>query len=173
MNKFGILKDGEVIFCPNTKVINGKLCTSLSLAEHQKRGEKRVVESSKPRRCPPGYEYRFVGWGENEKIIYRKWKLEKIPKILASVDDYNQALESYIKLVREARGYTDREPTEYLSSSVPRWAQDAKDFVAFRDAVMLYGLGVINEYSATGKAPDMETFKAGFPKITWTYKEEN
>ena len=54
--------------------------------------------------------------------------------------DYNDILEDYLKEVRSARGYTDRDPSEYYNSTVERWAQDARDWVEFRDRVMMYGL---------------------------------
>lgn len=85
--------------------------------------------------------------------------------------DYDAAMEAHIAAARIERGYTTREPTEYLGSSVPRWAQDAIDYISFRDKVMLYGLEVINEYAATGKAPSLEVFKAGLEmiKCEWSY----
>lgn len=99
----------------------------------------------------------------------RKWKVEPI---VYTADDYDRAMEDYIREVRIARGYTTREPDDYFGSSNPRWAQDAKDWVAFRDAVMTYALYVINTYTKTGNAPTLAEFKAGFPKIVWTYQEE-
>ena len=50
--------------------------------------------------------------------------------------DYNDTLEDYLKEVRSARGYTDRDPSEYYNSGISRWAQYARDWVAFRDCVM-------------------------------------
>ena len=70
-----------------------------------------------------------------------------------TVDDYNRVLEDYLLGKRSERGYTDRDPSEYYNSSVARWAQDARDWIEFRDRVMVYGLKVLNEYSATGVAP--------------------
>ena len=97
--------------------------------------------------------------------------VEDIPEV--TVSDYDAIMEQHITDARFARGYTTREPTEYLGSSVPRWAQDAADYIAFRDKVMLYGLEVINEYAATGKAPSLEVFKAGLEmiKCEWSYND--
>lgn len=86
--------------------------------------------------------------------------------------DYDVVMEDYIREVRIARGYTLREPDDYFGSSVPRWAQDAVDWMKFRDAVMLYGLEVQNTYATTGVAPTLAEFKAGFPKMEWSYKED-
>jgi hypothetical protein len=102
-----------------------------------------------------------------------KWvKLWRIEPIVHTVGDYDQAMEDYLRRMREKRGYTAREPDTYLHSSDPRWSQDAKDWVAFKDDVMHYALDVINTYAKTGNAPTLNEFKAGFPKITWTYKED-
>lgn len=80
-------------------------------------------------------------------------------------------LEQHLTLTRTARGYTVREPSYYLNSTVSRWKQDALDWVAFLDACMLYGLDVQNTYKSTGVAPTLEAFKTNLPQITWTYDE--
>ena len=73
---------------------------------------------------------------------------------------------------RAARGYTTREPDAYLNSSVPRWAQDARDWVAHRDAVMAYALTLMNQVEDGERdAPTMAEFRAGLPAIQWTYTE--
>lgn len=102
-----------------------------------------------------------------------KWvKLWKVEPIVYTEADYDAAMEDYIHQVAVDRGYTRREPSDYKDDPCPRFAQDAKDFIAFRSSVMLYALPILNEYKETGKAPTLEEFKAGFPKITWSYTEE-
>lgn len=88
-----------------------------------------------------------------------------------TVEDYDRVLEEHIYLSRAARGYTTREPSYYLQSSVPRWKQDALDWVDFIDNCMLYGLEVQNRYAAGEEVPSLEEFKANLPQINWTYKE--
>lgn len=85
-----------------------------------------------------------------------------------SVADYDRIMEQHIAAARNERGYTTREPDAYLNSRNERWAQDAEDFIDFRDKVMEYGLMVQNEFVQTGKAPSLEVFKAGLPQIEWT-----
>ena len=114
------------------------------------------------RAVPDGYSLTDGKW-------VRKWIIEPI---VYTESDYDAAMEDYLREVRIARGYTTREPDDYLGSSNPRWAQDAKDWIAFRDAVMTYALGVINTYTKTGNAPTLEEFKDGFPKIVWTCQED-
>lgn len=89
------------------------------------------------------------------------------------LEEFDAAMEAFLQAEREDRGYTTREPDTYLASQVPRWAQDAKDWVAHRDAVMLYALNLINEVKAGHRPPPtMQEFMDGMPKITWTYQDE-
>ena len=113
------------------------------------------------RAVPDGYALQDGKW-------VRKWRVEPI---VYTVEDYDAAMEDYLREVRYERGYTTREPDDYFGSSNPRWAQDAKDWVAFRDAVMTYALDIINTYTKTGNAPSLAAFKAGFPKMVWSYAE--
>ena len=90
-----------------------------------------------------------------------------------TVDDYNRVLEDYLLGKRSERGYTDRDPSEYYNSGVARWAQDARDWIAFRDRVMTYGLEVLNEYMDTGIAPlTIEEFSERLSEmeIKWTHE---
>ena len=89
-----------------------------------------------------------------------------------TVDDYNRVLEDYLLGKRSERGYTDREPSDYYNSSVARWAQDARDWIAFRDRVMTYGLQIINDFYSGEQVPSIDEFKAELEKIecNWTYE---
>lgn len=123
--------------------------------------------------APPAVDEGYTATLDGYEAQDGKWvKLWKVEPIVYTPDDYDNAMEDYIREVRIARGYTTREPDDYFGSSNPRWAQDAKDWVAFRDAVMTYALDVINTYAKTGNAPTLAEFKAGFPKMVWTYQEE-
>ena len=87
-----------------------------------------------------------------------------------SMQTYDNIMEQHLYQERVDRGYTTREPSDYINSKVPRWAQDAQDWVNHRDDVMLYGLEVENHYKETGEAPTPEEFQANLPNITWTYE---
>jgi hypothetical protein len=128
----------------------------------------RSDESFAPPKCDEGYHAVPDGYELRDGAWVRKWRVEPITH---TVNDYDSAMEDYLRQVRYERGYTTREPDDYFGSSNPRWSQDAKDWVAFRDAVMTYALGVINEYAASGNAPTLAEFKAGFPKMVWSFKE--
>ena len=90
-----------------------------------------------------------------------------------TLSDYDEAMEAHLQTEREARGYTTREPDAYLASSNPRWKQDAEDWVAHRDAVMVYALEIINAVQqGLREPPTMDEFKAGLPVIEWSIAEE-
>jgi hypothetical protein len=93
-----------------------------------------------------------------------------VPEPVYTVEDYDRAMEEHIKETRVARGYTTREPSYYLQSSVPRWRQDALDWVDFVDSVMLYGLEVQNKYISGESVPSLEEFKAGLPECVWRFE---
>lgn len=101
----------------------------------------------------------------------RQFQIVENPAPVITVADYDVALEQHIFDTRAARGYTTREPSYYLQSSVPRWKQDALDWVAFVDECMLYGLDIQNRYAAGEEVPSLEEFKANLPRIVWTYSE--
>lgn len=89
-----------------------------------------------------------------------------------TVADYDKAMEDHLLAERVSRGYTSREPSDYAGSTVRRFAQDAADWIAHRDAVMLYALDVMNHYAETGEAPPLSEFRENLPKIKWTLEEE-
>lgn len=97
------------------------------------------------------------------------WSAEQ-PEKPVTADDYDAVMESHLLATRMDRGYTTREPDAYINSRNERWAQDAEDFIDFRDKVMEYGLAVMNEYAVTGKAPSLNDFKAGLPQMNWTIR---
>ena len=128
----------------------------------------RSDESFAPPKCDEGFRAVPDGYDLTEGKWVKKWRIEPIAY---TPDDYDQAMEDYLRQVRSERGYTTREPDDYFGSSNPRWAQDAKDWIAFRDAVMTYALDVINTYAKTGNAPTLAEFKARFPKMVWSFND--
>lgn len=127
----------------------------------------RSEESMAMPKLEDGYRAVADGWKLVGGEWYRVWTAEPITY---TYDDYDNAMEDYIRQVRIARGYTTREPSDYKDDPYPRFAQDAKDFIAFRSAVMLYALPILNEYKETGAARTLAEFKAGFPKMVWTFE---
>lgn len=117
-----------------------------------------------------GKEVVYAGYERGEDNLWHKqWALVDAPP--PTLADFDAAMEEHLRTEREARGYTTREPDAYINSSVPRWAQDARDWVAHRDAVMAYALALINAVESGQRQPPMAEFEAGLPTITWTYTE--
>lgn len=118
----------------------------------------------------PGYHWVPDGYGVSDGRAFKRWKQVADPPPV--LEDYDKAMEDHLLAERSERGYTTREPDMYVNSEVPRWAQDARDWIAHRDEVMLYALAIMNNYASTGIAPTMDEFKAGLPNIVWTYNED-
>ena len=118
-----------------------------------------------------GCRYDPIGWveDENQKTVTHVFEEHRVEP---SVEEYDQVMEDYITQTRMDRGYTTREPSAYANSSVPRFAQDAKDWQKFLDETMLYGMKVRNDYASTGIAPSIDEFRENLPKIVWTYDGE-
>lgn len=87
-----------------------------------------------------------------------------------TIEDYDKILEQHIRNTCKQRGYTTRQPSEYINSTVERWKQDALDFIKFRDECMLYGLEIENMCKNNQKIISLEQFKLDLPKIKWTFK---
>ena len=92
------------------------------------------------------------------------------PQYIPTVRDYDKILEQHISNTCKQRGYTTRQPSEYINSTVERWKQDALDFIKFRDECMLYGLEIENMRKNNQKIISLEQFKSDLPKIKWTFK---
>lgn len=164
------LEDGRLVRAKRVIKIGSRWVANPKAAKYAAIGAYPRDEATfTPPTCDEGYHAVPDGYALTDGKWAKKWRVEPIVYTAA---DYDQAMEDYIREVRVARGYTTREPDDYFGSSNPRWSQDAKDWVAFRDAVMTYALDVINAYTNTGKAPTLVEFKAGFPKMVWTYAEE-
>jgi len=116
---------------------------------------------------PDGYEPIDTAEG---KAWARKWRFDDLPA--PTIADFDAAMEEHLREEREARGYTTREPDAYLESSNSRWAADAHDWVAHRDAVMTYALELMNAVErGEREPPTMAEFKARLPRIEWTYAD--
>ena len=115
----------------------------------------------------------IIKGGKIRKVIGGKLVLQDKPLPPVTVQDYDRVLQKYIYDVRYQRGYTTRQPTDYLNSSIPRWKQDALDFIAFRDNCLQFGQSIINNYQTTGIVPTLEQFEKQLKQTcvcVWTYK---
>lgn len=131
--------------------------------EKRARGYK-PVDWSMPR-PGPGMYILSMRWEQDSDHIYRVPVLvERQP----TVDDYNRAVEMHLASERIDRGYDTREPSLYVNSSVPRWRQDAVDWIEHVDKVMLYALDVMNHWKETGEVVPLDEFKECLPRISWS-----
>ena len=107
-----------------------------------------------------GYELKDGKWAT--KWVYEPLSVEELTAL------YDSAMEEHLDAEKDARGYTKREPSDYANSTVQRYKQDAADWTAHRDAVMLYGLDVLNKAARGEPVPTLAEFKAALPVIHWT-----
>lgn len=126
--------------------------------------------STQPPKCEEGYHFETNGWKVVDNMWEQQWKIVKNEDPVYTVEDYDRALEQHLKDTCSARGYTTREPSDYVNSSVERWAQDAKDYIAFRDQVMQYGLEIMNKFQNNEEVPNLQEFKDNLPQIIWTFE---
>lgn len=116
------------------------------------------------------WERRGFAKSPDGKRVERVYERVENPK--PTISDFDSAMESHLLRERSERGYTTREPDPYFESSNPRWSADARDWVAHRDAVMEYALGLINAVAAGEREPPtLDEFRENLPKISWSYEE--
>lgn len=162
------LENNRLKKCEIVELIDGEYVSNPTAQQLLKINAYQCDETSfTPPQCEAGYEAIFDGYDSSTGVWKVVWKI--IP-IQYTYKDYNSAMEEYIRKTHEDRGYIEREPSSYVNDPFPRFAQDAKDYIQFRSNVMQYGLPILNELLNNGSAPSMEDFKAGFPKIVWTYE---
>lgn len=188
--KFGkVDESGAISYAPSTIVVDGARILGPTEAQYRSQKWLPVVDerpepkdggwwqpTDKWRRVDPPAPVReeTLKDGKTIKIkgrapapyIERIWEWVENPP--PGVEAYDAAMEAHLRAERSERGYTAREPDAYLNSANERWAQDARDWVAHRDAVMEYALAVLNAVAAGGEAPTLDEFKAALPRIAWT-----
>lgn len=163
--KYGTITDNTLHPAPRAIRIGGSVVCNPSPAQYEAAGYKRVIDS--PPTTDAAHYAVPTGWAEQGGEIVRQYEVRAYPP--PTLPDFDAAMEEHLYEERAARGYTTREPDAYLNSSVPRWAQDARDWVAHRDAVMGYALTLMNQVEDGERdAPTMAEFKAGLPKVHWT-----
>ena len=185
-------ESGNLVFAPAYIWVNGRLKLHANDYEYAAHNPPcyPVLANPAPSDAPTGYHYEFRSYefAENVKVkmVDGKWMeapdgtphtiIHSTYALFAdpppTLEDFDAAMEAHLRTEREARGYTTREPDAYINSAVPRWAQDARDWVAHRDAVMGYALDLINAVERGERTPPtMAEFTAGLPRIEWTFTE--
>lgn len=169
--RYGHLENGIPVFAECSVKLNGRIIAHPTAEDYALIGELPIVDTPPTEPAPKGYHWEASSWDDSSgKEIGRIFIAVADP--LPTLAEYDAAMEAHLRAEREARGYTTREPDSYTNSSVPRWKQDAVDWVAHRDAVMEYALTLINEVAAGMRPqPTMEEFLAGLPVIAWTFEQ--
>lgn len=135
-----------------------------------------VIDREKPE-IQPGYEITLDHYEERteegETVVVPVFITNAIdpssdPSVEHALKQYDNAMEQYLKSVRDERGYTTREPSDYAFSQNERWHQDALDWIAFRDNVMEYALSVMNDFKSNGIVVSIDEFINGMPAMSWT-----
>lgn len=179
---FSIGRDGKLHTAPSSVAINGVVVKNPSRDILHKMGYVPLIVTPPPPEVPEGYTLKTIYEYVYDTVKRIRTSIKTVydvvqppepePEPTPSIKDYDEAMERHLKSERDERGYTTREPDSYLTSSNARWAQDAKDWVAHRDAVMEYALDLINAVKdGTREPPTLDEFIAGLPKITWTFAE--
>jgi hypothetical protein len=175
---YGTIIDNQLHPAPRAFMLNGAMVTNPK-AEHFAAWNEIRARSSltpylplvdEPPTTDAAHYTVATGWTRDGETWRRVYEVRENPP--PTLADFDAAMEAHLYEERAARGYTTREPDAYLNSSVPRWAQDARDWVAHRDAVMGYALALMNQVEDGERdAPTMAEFRAGLPAIQWTYTE--
>lgn len=188
-NDFGRVENGKLVNAPRILKVqvegqDGSICTKTLLHPAKEDYASAsppyfpVVEGEKPG-LQPGHEIVLDHYDEctisGETVIVPSFTVIESdpgadPSIQHALKQYDNAMEQYLKSVREDRGYTFREPSDYALSQNERWHQDALDWIAFRDNVMEYAFNVMNSYQLSGTIVSLEDFMSGMPTIQWTFE---
>ena len=151
----GLVKVGEVQ--KNAQFLTVEEAASIEAYERKNNAPE---EREGYRAKSDGYELKDGKWAT--KWVYEPLSVEELTAI------YDSAMEEHLDAEKAERGYTKREPSDYANSTVPRYKQDADDWTKHRDAVMLYGLDVLNKAARGESVPTLAEFKAALPVIHWT-----
>ncbi len=123
-------------------------------------------------------------------ILIASWNVEGVERpteaeLLAEADQYEAAYNLMIFMIvgqqlvqtaiddtAQSRQYRDGiSCASYAQSTNPTWAAEAQAFIAWRDAMFIYALGVFKSIEDGNPAPTQEEFIAGFPTMVWPINE--
>ena len=167
MTIFYQLKDGKLAAVRGLVTVGAVQKNAQFLTAEEAASIDAYERANKPAEPREGYRAKSDGYELNDGKWTTKWVYEPL-----SVEEltaiYDSAMEEHLDAEKAERGYTKREPSDYANSTVPRYKQDADDWTKHRDAVMLYGLDVLNKAARGEPVPTLAEFKAALPVIHWT-----
>lgn len=122
----------------------------------------------------------------DEELLIGEWNVPNVPRpfeadILAEGADYElqyelnklqyscqQYFENKVESVASEKQYSSAVScASYALSTNLTWKAEAEAFIAWRDSVYVYGMGIISSVQQGGAVPTMEEVIAGIPVMTW------
>lgn len=84
------------------------------------------------------------------------------------IQNYSQALQEHLDKQAYSKGYDNGFTlATYINSNNATWAQEAADFIAWRDACWQYAYNVQTQVEGGQDAPTIENFIANAPELVW------
>lgn len=167
MTIFYQLKDGKLAAILGLVTVGAVQKNAQFLTAEEAASIDAYERANNPAEQREGYRAKSDGYELKDGKWATKWDYEPL-----SVDEltalYDDAMEAHLDAEKAERGYTKREPSDYANSTVPRYKQDADDWTKHRDAVMLYGLDILNKAARGEPVPTLTEFIDGLPVIHWT-----
>lgn len=83
-------------------------------------------------------------------------------------EEYKTAIEEVLNSKAKEKMYQSATSiATYTASTNPVWKAEADAFVAWRDAVYVYGLNILSQVQSGGEEPSIPDMIAGMPTLTW------
>lgn len=121
-----------------------------------------------------------------EELLIGEWNVPNVPRplesdLLAEASNYEtqyelnklqescqQYFEDHIASVAGEKQYSSAVScASYALSTNLTWKAEAEAFIAWRDSVYVYAMGIIASVQQGGAVPTMEGVIAGIPVMTW------
>lgn len=112
---------------------------------------------------------KYVKDGISYEMTGREIKAVTFPKPEETISDYEAAVQSFVDATARERQFRDGVTlASYIGSTEPRWASEAKAFVAWRDGVWLYAYDELGKVQSGARSrPTIEQFMAELAPISW------
>ena len=170
MNFYKLKEDGNLVLVRGLVTIGALQKNAQFLTVEEAESISAYEKANNSAELREGYNvrrdcYELIDGKWATKWVYEPMSVEELTAI------YDSAMEEHLDAEKAARGYTKREPSDYANSTVPRYRQDADDWTKHRDAVMLYGLDILNKAARGEPVPTLSEFKKNLPVIHWTEEQ--
>lgn len=97
-----------------------------------------------------------------------RW-VNKVQAIPISIDDYKAAFDAHLDSVAQSKSYDNRVTiATYAGSTNAVWADEAQNFIEWRDAALTSMFAQLAAVQAGGEAPTVEKFIEALPPIIWS-----